>query len=196
MALRNSPGRGKLLDNRLQVIEHVLNGVSSSSGGKSKPRNGMVTRRSVDDPLPTPPPPPPPPPPAPVFEETNGDDGGNDVPSLVKSVKEQGTHPLEFVRMENLCGNWQVDLLWGDTSKFLMNRPQVSSLEARGRRQQKKGASGIGSGSNNRRSKSENPLQRKLSVAQHLSLTTRPQVSLRHFSQFSYLSVYRRSCLQ
>ena len=38
----------------------------------------------------------------------------------------------------------------------------------------------MGSGSNNRRSKSENPLQRKLSVAQHLSLTTRPQVRLHH----------------
>ena len=58
----------------------------------------------------------------------------------------------------------------------LLAGPQVSSLEARGRRQQKKGGSGMGSGGGNRRSKSENPLQRKLSVAQHLSLTTRPQV--------------------
>ena len=61
----------------------------------------------------------------------------------------------------------------------LLAGPQVSSLEARGRRQQKKGGSGMGSGGGNRRSKSENPLQRKLSVAQHLSLTTRPQVSVR-----------------
>ena len=69
----------------------------------------------------------------------------------------------------------------GIQSKSPLNTRQVSSLEARGRRQQKKGATGMGNGSNSRRSKSENPLQRKLSVAQHLSLTTRPQVSL-HFT--------------
>ena len=72
-----------------------IGGYGVSSVGKSKPRNGLVSRRSVDDPLPTPPPPPPPPPPAlnmNAFEETNGDDGGNEVPSLAKSVKEQVPH--------------------------------------------------------------------------------------------------------
>ena len=52
----------------------------------------MVSRRSVDDPLPTPPPPPPPPPTTLAeiaFEEANGGAAGNDVPSLGKSVKEQ-----------------------------------------------------------------------------------------------------------
>ena len=144
----------------------------------------MVSRRSVDDPLPTPPPPPPPPPTALAeiaFEEANGDASGNGVPSLAKSVKEQGSHSyLEFyckpqIRTNNL--RLRKHVLQG----HLNTTRQVSSLEARGRRQQKKGATGMGNGSNSRRSKSENPLQRKLSVAQHLSLTTRPQVSL-HFT--------------
>ena len=87
------------------------------------------------------------------------------------------------LNLEPLSGSlFKCELFLKAVPKNLLNWLQVSSLEARGRRQQKKGGSGTSSGSNNRRSKSENPLQRKLSVAQHLSLTTRPQVSLRHLT--------------
>ncbi len=55
------------------------------------------------------------------------------------------------------------------TSKSV--KDQVSSLEARGRKEQLSEAE-----KKRRRSKSENPLQRKLSVAQHLSMTTKPVV--------------------
>ena len=64
----------------------------------------MVSRRSVDDPLPTPPQPPPPPAPPPprsdneviAFAEGTSDAGGNGVPSLPKSVKEQGPPSVDY----------------------------------------------------------------------------------------------------
>lgn len=48
-----------------------------------------------------------------AFEETNGDVGDNDVPSLAKSVKEQGPHSVELLAslgIENVYWNFGVNL--------------------------------------------------------------------------------------